>query len=518
MTSPAPRPAVTSTSRTIAPPTADFLNSPYCASYWGDTSATITPRPKPFPANMGYLNCGYTPTQMQQAYGKDKVTEDGKGITVAIVDAYASPTIVEDANTYSAAHGLPKLTGKNFSQNIPDGIFKVSPNEECGPQGWFTEETLDVESVHTFAPGATILYVGARNCSNPLDDVLYDTIDSATPPDIISNSWGFNGEYLTPNEQAVNNAEYKQAAAEGISILFASGDDGDVSQINGVASGGWPATSPWVTAVGGTTLALEAGDGTKEEWGWGTYRAFLGGTAKITDGGATVKASGPLGPFSFYAGAGGGVSFYQQQPPYQDGVVPDAISTVTYSQNGEAIYFNSPRRVAPDVAMDADPYSGFLMGETFTISATAVNNNGCTKTGPGVEYCEFGEGGTSLASPSFAGVLAVVDAARAKNGLGPVGFVNPQLYKLRVGTPGTNVQPLTDVDAPTKPTSVLRAYPAVLKENPRVITVNSSVAGGCPAGVCEGVDDVFNQTTKGYDNVTGRGTPWVPALIKALGG
>src|SRR6185312_12128167 len=206
---------------------------------WGDTNATITPRPRPFAATMPYLNCGYTPTQMQQAYGKNLVTENGRGITVAIIDAYASPTIVNDANTYSAAHGLPKLTAKNFTQNIPDGIFNVSPTEECGPQGWFTEETLDVESVHTFAPGATILYVGARNCSNPLDDVLYDTIDSVSPPDIITNSWGFDGEYTTPNEQAVNNAAYKQAAAEGISILFASGDDGDVSQVNGVASGGW---------------------------------------------------------------------------------------------------------------------------------------------------------------------------------------------------------------------------------------------------------------------------------------
>jgi len=517
MTSPAPRPAVKATARTIQPPTADFLNSPYCSSYWGDTSATISPRPKPFAANMGYLNCGYTPTQMQQAYGADKVTEDGTGITVAIVDAYASPTIVEDANRYSAAHGLPKLTSKNFSQNIPDGIFNVSPNESCGPQGWFTEETLDVESVHTFAPGATILYVGARNCSNPLDDVLYDTIDSATPPDIISNSWGFNGEYLTPNEQAVNNAEYKQAAAEGISILFASGDDGDVSQINGVASGGWPATSPWVTAVGGTTLALAGPDGTKEEWGWGTYRAFLGGTVKITNGGSQVKATGPLGDFSFYSGAGGGVSFYQTQPHYQEGVVPDSISTVTYAASGEAIYFNSPRRVSPDIAMDADPYSGFLMGETFTISATAVNNAGCTKLTKTTEYCEFGEGGTSLASPSFAGVLAVVNAARAKNGFGAVGFVNPRLYNLKVGS-GTNAQALRDVDAPTTPTSVLRAYPASFGENPRVITVNSAPAGGCSRGVCEGVDDVFNLATKGYDNVTGRGTPWIPGLIKALGG
>jgi subtilase family serine protease len=212
------------------------------------------------------------------------------------------------------------------------------------------------------------------------------------------------------------------------------------------------------------------------------------------------------------------VSFYQAQPAYQQGLVPDSISTVTYSAAGEPIFFNEPRRVTPDVAMDADPYSGFLMGETFTISATAVNNDGCTKTGPGVEYCEFAEGGTSLASPSFAGVLAVVNAARAKKGLEAVGFINPKLYQLKVGPAGTHVRPLIDVDAPAAPTSLLRAYPAGAGENPRVITVNSQPFSGCPGGNCEGVDDVFNLTTPDYDNVTGRGTPWLPSLITALGG
>ena len=349
-------PAVKSTAKTIQPPTAAFLNSPYCSSYWGDHNATISPTPAPFDATMPYLNCGYTPVQMQQAYGANKVSVDGTGVTVAIIDAYASPTIVKDANVYFNRHGLPLLTADNFSQDIPDGIFDVSPAESCGPQGWFTEETLDVESVHSFAPGATIRYVGARNCNNPLFNAVYDQIDSVSPPDIITNSWGENGEFSNPNEQAVNNAQFKQAAAEGISVLFSSGDDGDLSQVNGVASGSWPANSPLVTAVGGTTLALKAADGTKQEWGWGTYRAFLGGTVKITGAdGQTVKATGPLGDFSFYSGAGGGVSFYQTQPSYQAGVVRPGISTLTYSATGEPIYFNTPRRVIPDVAMDADP-------------------------------------------------------------------------------------------------------------------------------------------------------------------
>jgi subtilase family serine protease len=511
-------PLVVSTATTIQPPTAALLESPYCSSYWGDHTATVSPAPAPFAAKMPYLNCGYTPTQMQQAYGANKVPVNGKGVTVAIVDAYASPTIVQDANRYFKNHGLPLLTASNFSQNIPDGIFNVSPTESCGPQGWFTEESLDVETVHSFAPGATILYVGARNCNDPLFDAVYETIDSVNPPNIITNSWGENGEFSSPNEQAVNNAEYKQAAAEGISVLFSTGDDGDLNQDNAVASGSWPANSPFVTAVGGTTLALKAADGTKQEWGWGTYRAFLGGTVTITNSGQTVAATAPLGDFSFYAGAGGGVSFFQAQPGYQAGVVPASFSSVTFSATGEPISFPSPRRVTPDVALDADPYSGFLMGETFTISSTSVNNQGCTKTGKTVEYCEFAEGGTSLASPSFAGVLALIDEARAKRGLAPVGFVNPRLYKLKTGVPGTTSQPLVDVRAPAAPTSVLRPYPAGFPENPRIITINSVPATGCPKGICEGVDDIFNQTSPGYDNVTGRGTPWLPALVRALGG
>ena len=516
---PNPHPVVNSPADGVKPPPADFLNSPYCSSYWGDHSATVSPKPAPFAAKLPYLVCGYTPAQMKQAYGANKVSFDGTGVTVAIVDAYASPTIVFDVNRYSKNHNLPLLTEKSFQQNLPAGVLKVDPDPLCGQQGWFGEESLDVEAVHSFAPGANILYVGATTCEgDALNDVLYDTIDSISPPDIISNSWSENGEFATPNEQVVNNAQFLQAAAQGISVLFATGDDGDLSQINGVASGSWPGNSPWVTAVGGTTLALTSASGAKQEWGWGTYRAFLGGTAKITSGGTVITASGKLGDFSFYSGAGGGISFYQPQPSYQKGVVPNSISTVTFSAVGEPIFYSEPRRVVPDVAMNADPYTGFLIGETYTVAGDKISDAPCTPYSKTLEYCEGAIGGTSLATPSLAGVLALVNQARHKKGLGPVGFFNPVLYSLKVGASGTNTQAVTDVDAPTTPTALLRAYPASLQENPRVVTVNSQPFIGCPGGICQGVDDVFLTTTKAYDNVTGRGTPWIPSLISALGG
>src|ERR1700761_7136138 len=168
--------------------------------------------------------------------------------------------------------------------------------------------------------------------------------------------------------------------------------------------------------------------------------------------------------------------------------------------------------------MEGDPYTGFLIGQTYTITGDKVSDGPCTAYSKTLEYCEDSIGGTSLASPSLAGVLALANQARAKKGLGPVGFFNPRLYTLKVGAPGTTASPLVDVRAPATATAVLRAYPASLGENPRVVTINSVPGSSCPAGVCEGVDDVFDLTTPGYDNVTGRGTPWVPALISALGG
>jgi subtilase family serine protease len=76
---------------------------------------------------------------------------DGHGVTVGIIDAYASPTILQDANTYSAAHGLPSLNG-HFSQVVAPGTYNRPENPRQDPQGWAGEETLDVEAVHTMAP------------------------------------------------------------------------------------------------------------------------------------------------------------------------------------------------------------------------------------------------------------------------------------------------------------------------------------------------------------------------------
>ncbi len=208
------------------PPPQEGINSPVCSSYFGDHTATLSTAPSPYPKTLPWLVCGYTPQQIRQAYGSDEVKQDGSGVTVGIVDVYASPTIVDDVNHYSANHKLPKLTDKNFKQYVPAGLFDVPADDPCGPQGWYGEETLDVEAVHSVAPGAKIIF-GGIECTDPGNAALYDFIDHRRA-DIVTNSYGFNGESLPADFIQTENQYFMQAAAEGMSILFSTGDDGDL--------------------------------------------------------------------------------------------------------------------------------------------------------------------------------------------------------------------------------------------------------------------------------------------------
>ena len=257
------------------PPMAAGKPSPYCNTSFGPSAlvANLSTAADVYGAAIPWLGCGYSPQQIQAAYGFNHVAETGKGVTVAIVDAYASPTLLADGNRYAAKHGLPKLVeGENFSQKIPAGIYGVSPSDTCGPYGWWTEQSLDLAAVHGTATGAKILYVGSEDCGTSLDlalqNVLYEHL-----ADVVTNSYGYLGEAIATGQAAADDQAYMAGALQGITILFSSGDDGDQSQNLGVASGGWPATSAYVTGVGGTTLLLKNPDGEKAEYGWGTYRA-----------------------------------------------------------------------------------------------------------------------------------------------------------------------------------------------------------------------------------------------------
>jgi subtilase family serine protease len=164
--------------------------------------------------------------------------------------------------------------------------------------------------------------------------------------------------------------------------------------------------------------------------------------------------------------------------------------------------------------MDADPYTGFLTGETYETTGVPYLDAGCKPLNKTTEYCEEGIGGTSLASPLFAGVLALVDQARFAAQMPAAGFVNPALYSLPVGSAdGLWTQPIIDVVPPSVPTAVLRGY-VNDPHRVRVVTINSDPTSN---GLIEGLE-TSQLTTLGWDEVTGLGWPNVPFLIQALSG
>jgi hypothetical protein len=126
--------------------------------------------------------------------------ETTRGVTVAVIDAYASPTIESDANTYSSRHGLRTFSPDQFTQVVAPGTYRHPPSNAQHPQGWYGEETLDVEAVHTMAPGAKIVYVGAPNNYQDLDAALNHVI-SRRLADIVTNSYGLSTELLPPREK-----------------------------------------------------------------------------------------------------------------------------------------------------------------------------------------------------------------------------------------------------------------------------------------------------------------------------
>jgi subtilase family serine protease len=536
----APKSAAAASPGTTAvtpPPVAASNDSPYCNKTFGAGAlvATLSTPADVYGDKIPWLGCGYDAGILRSAYGFDKVKYDGTGVTVAIVDAYASPTIVNDISDYSINNNLKKIkNGVNFTQIIPEGIYSVSPDEACGPYGWWEE----VSAVHSGAPGAKIVYVGSRDCGVSLDIAFENTVYNHVA-DVVTDSWGDNGEAINPGDQQTYDQALLAGAAQGITVLFSSGDDGDLDAINGVASGAWPATSAYVTGVGGTTLLITDSSGDKAEYGWGNYRAFLDGvvvnSAKsvTTTGVATTTAFGyTFDDYSYYAGSGGGISLLEAQPSYQAKLVPASLATSLNLASGYVEPLPNPQRVSPDVAMIGDPYTGFVYGETFTIAGDPIADAHCAKSTATTEYCQTSIGGTSVASPWMAGVFAVLNSKRVATGEPLVGFANPLLYSVGSQSNGTYFKDaINQIIAPTTPVALLRGYAANLNEA-RVVTVNSVpfliieapyALEVCGLPICLGLNDVWNYTSlspaaipptpAGYNDVTGLGVPWVPKLI-----
>jgi subtilase family serine protease len=441
---------------TAAPPSAAFVSAAPCSTFWGEKQAVGFTNPYGS-GTLPYAPCGYTPQQVKGAYGLAGATQDGRGQTVAIIDAYASPTIVQDVNQWSANRGLPGLAPNQFSQVVAPGTFRhPERGQRQDPQGWYGEQTLDVEAVHGMAPAANIVYVGSANNFQDLDAALNHVVDRRLAQ-IVTNSYGFPTEQLPPGFIRPMEDTIVQGVVEGIGIYFSSGDNGDESLTGGYRTTDWPASSPFVTAVGGTTLAVGATNNYLFETGWGTTTSTWTGTGWD-----------PTPPGTWLYGAGGGVSTVFAEPAYQQGVVPPGV----FAAQGRT------GRAVPDVGALADPNAGYLVGQTQTFPDGTAR------------YAEYRLGGTSLASPIVAGIMALADQAKGS----PHGFANPVFY----AHPGA----FRDVTAPASTVAVVRTnynnnVDATAGLNYRLRTANQTLSLA---------------TTPGYDDVTGLGTPTAAVL------
>jgi hypothetical protein len=216
-----------------------------------------------------------TPAQVRAAYGLNAITQNGAGQTLAIVDAFHDPYIQSDLNTFDNLYGLPNtaLSVVNLAGNVTN-------------DGWASEESLDVEWAHAIAPGAHIDVVEASSDGLTALMQAVNVARSLPGVSVVSMSWG-SGEFAT--ETSLDPILTTPAAHNGVSFVAATGD--------GSAYGGaqWPASSPNVVAVGGTSLAMNSAGMTLAETAW-----FWGG---------------------------GGISSFEREPFYQAGVQASGART-----------------------------------------------------------------------------------------------------------------------------------------------------------------------------------------------
>lgn len=282
---------------------------------------------------------GLLPVQIRHAYSFDQLTCSytgtfgsadlcGYGQTIAIVDAYDNPNIQKDLTTFSNQFGLPDCTSVNgcFVKATPQG----KPRSD---QGWALEEALDVQWAHAMAPGAKIILVEAKSASfsNLLSAVDYAVSKGAHQ---VSMSWGgseFSSESNYDSHFNKNN----------VSFFASSGDSG--------AGTIYPATSPYVVAVGGTTLNVDSLGNVSSETAW--------------------------------SGSGGGSSLYEHEQSYQ--------TNYGISSNG--------KRAVPDVSYNADPNTGVPVYDSYGYQGSAG---------------WFQVGGTSAGAPQWAALTAIVNNAR----------------------------------------------------------------------------------------------------------
>ncbi len=284
----------------------------------------------PFDATSNYGP--YSPVQVRHAYGLDLLLAagaTGRGQKIGIVDSYGDPSIQTDLNNFCSYYGIPSTTVQILGQPT------------SGSSGWALETALDVEWAHAIATNATIILSVAKSAST--SDLLA-AVDAAVAKGatVISMSWG-------AQESSGVNAYDTHFQAPGVTFVASSGDSAELTgdQVE------WPASSPFVVGVGGTTLYLDAN-----------------GNRTVPTGTASSETA--------WSDSGGGISAVYSAPSFQSGWVPSSFGIGNW-------------RAVPDVSYLADP-----------------------NTGVGVAYGRYlyEVGGTSVGAPQWAALIALANSVR----------------------------------------------------------------------------------------------------------
>jgi subtilase family serine protease len=319
------------------------------------------------------LNAGYT----------------GKGQTIVIIDSFGSPTIEQDLKKFDAGYGLPDPP--SFQIISPLGTVPYDPTND-DQVSWAFETSLDVQWAHAIAPEANIVLLtspvsetqGIAGLPEFAQLIKY-ALDHRLG-NIISQSWGTaeNTLFNDADRHIFNefNALYARAAAQGVTVLGVTGDFG---ASNPDTNGGFfpfptvqfPGSSPFVTAVGGTSLRTDTRGNYQSETVWNNI---------------------PLG--SSFA-TGGGISQQFSMPAYQAATLPGSMKEQLKGHRG-----------VPDMAYSANARTASVLAY-------------CSFLGAGTEgFYLFG--GTSEGAPQWAGIVAIANQYAHH----PLGFLNPKLYAL----------------------------------------------------------------------------------------
>ena len=326
-----------------------------------------------------------SPAQLRHAYGVDQikftslggttVTGDGSGQTIAIVELGVDPSLGADLTTFDQFFGIP--APPSFKVVDQNGV--TTPNLDI-----VGEASLDVEWAHAIAPGASIVVYNAA--FEPNDDVasidnLFSAMQQASKlpgVSVVTLSYGVSEASMAAAGLTQKSFD-SDFTAPGVTFLAASGDSGIYGDGGFHVVADYPAASPNILSVGGTSIVIDAagdypGTGPSGETAWGD------GNNSGVDG-----------------GGGGGLSSVESEPTWQSGIVPAGIDP-------------SHLRALPDVAMDSgatqqyDVFTSTLSGSS--VSASAVG--------------WLGDAGTSAASPIWAGLIAIADQGRALAGGTPL--------------------------------------------------------------------------------------------------